>query len=74
MGECLQLGEVKIGDGLIDSAACKVTDTELTITDVPDAFTLTIETFLKPQENFRWKGCISPAVTTAHSVRPKVSE
>ncbi|MBE9567685.1 MAG: aminopeptidase N [Proteobacteria bacterium] len=56
MGECLQLGDVKINDELIDSRAYQVTDTELVIADVPDAFDLVIETFIKPQENFSLEG------------------
>ena len=55
-GECLELGEVKIDDVLIDDASYTVTDTTLTLLDVPDVFTLEIETFTKPQENFSLEG------------------
>ncbi len=55
-GECLELGEVKIDDVLIDDASYTLTDTALTLLDVPDAFTLEIETFIKPQENFSLEG------------------
>lgn len=56
MGECLELGEVKIDKVLLDSSTYEVTDTTLTVLNVPDAFTLEIETFLKPQENFSLEG------------------
>jgi len=55
-GENLILGKVKIDGTLIDRARYKVTDTELIIPDVPDSFTLEIETFIKPQENFSLDG------------------
>ncbi|MFV9615250.1 MAG: aminopeptidase N [Gammaproteobacteria bacterium] len=55
-GECLELGEVKIDDVLIDDAAYTVTDSSLTLLDVPDVFSLEIETFSKPQENFSLEG------------------
>ena len=55
-GECLELGVVKIDDVLIDDASYTVTDTTLTLPDVPDVFTLEIETFTKPQENFSLEG------------------
>jgi aminopeptidase N len=55
-GECLELGEVKIDDVLIDDASYTLTDTTLTLPDVPDVFTLEIETFTKPQENFSLEG------------------
>ena len=55
-GECLELGEVKIDDVLIDDASYTLTETALTLLDVPDAFTLEIETFIKPQENFSLEG------------------
>ena len=56
MGEGLVLGEVKIDNTLLGAAAYEVTDTTLTVFDVPDAFTLEIETFIKPQENFSLEG------------------
>jgi aminopeptidase N len=55
-GECLELGEVKIDNALIDDSSYKVTDTTLTLLDVPETFTLEIETFIKPQENFSLEG------------------
>ncbi len=55
-GENLELGEVKIDDELINNAAFTVTDTTLTLSDVPDEFSLQIETFIKPQENFSLEG------------------
>ncbi len=55
-GECLELGEVKIGNALIDDSSYTVTDTTLTLLDVPETFTLEIETFIKPQENFSLEG------------------
>ena len=56
MGECLELGLVKIDDAVIDSDRYEVTETTLTVLDVVDVFTLEIETFLKPQENFSLEG------------------
>ena len=56
MGECLELGEVKIDNVLLDNCAYEVTDTTLTIADVADSFSLEIETFIKPQENFSLEG------------------
>ena len=55
-GECLELGEVKIDNVLIDESSYIVTDTTLTLQDVPDVFTLEIVTFIKPQENFSLEG------------------
>ena len=55
-GESLELGEVKIDNALIDDSSYKVTDTTLTLLDVPETFTLEIETFIKPQENFSLEG------------------
>lgn len=56
MGECLQLGEVKIDGVIIDNSAYNVTDTTLTLLNVTEAFVLEIETFIKPQENFSLEG------------------
>jgi aminopeptidase N len=56
MGECLELGEVKLDEVLLDSNAYKVDDTTLTIFDVPVSFSLEIETLIKPQENFSLEG------------------
>jgi aminopeptidase N len=56
MGECLELGEVKIDNTLLENSAYEGTDTTLTIFDVADNFSLEIETFIKPQENFSLEG------------------
>lgn len=56
MGECLQLGSVKVDGSLRDTTGYEVTDTTLTVFDVPDKFSLEIETFIKPQENFSLEG------------------
>ena len=56
MGECLELGEVKLDGALLDPATYEVTDTTLTVSDVPEKFTLEIETFIKPQENYSLEG------------------
>ena len=56
MGECLELGVVKIDGAVVDNSGYTVTDTTLTLSDVPDIFTLEIETFTKPQENFSLEG------------------
>ena len=56
MGECLELGCIKVDDTLLDVTAYEVTDITLTVLDVPDKFTLEIETFIKPQENFSLEG------------------
>ncbi len=55
-GENLELGEVKIDSALIDDSSYTVTDTTLTLLDVPETFTLEVETFIKPQENFSLEG------------------
>jgi len=56
MGECLELGALKIDNTLLENSAYEVTDTTLTIFDVADNFSLEIETFIKPQENFSLEG------------------
>ncbi len=56
MGEGLELGDVKIDNTLLDVSLYEVTETTLTVFDVPDVFTLEIETFVKPQENFSLEG------------------
>jgi aminopeptidase N len=56
LGENLELGEVKIDNSLLDSPAYEVAETTLTIFNVPDSFTLEIETFIQPQENFSLEG------------------
>jgi len=56
MGECLELGDVKVDNVLLESGAYTVTETTLTVFDVPEVFNLEIETFIKPQENFSLEG------------------
>ena len=56
MGECLELGEIKVDNTLLDATDYEVTDTTLTIPGVAYKFTLEIETFIKPQENFSLEG------------------
>jgi len=56
MGERLELGVIKLADEALDKNAYEVSDTYLTISDVPDKFSLEIETFIKPQENFSLEG------------------
>ena len=56
MGECLELGSVKLDNVLLEATGYEVTDTTLTVFDVPDKFILEIETFIKPQENFSLEG------------------
>ena len=56
MGECLDLGDIKLDGTTLDKNVYEVTNTNLTIPDVPDSFSLEIETFLKPQENFSLEG------------------
>ncbi len=56
MGEYLELGTIKLAGATLDKSAYEVSDTDLTIPDVPDNFSLEIETFIKPQENFSLEG------------------
>jgi aminopeptidase N len=56
MGECLELGSLKVDDVVISGDGYKTTETTLTVFDVPDVFILEIETFIKPQENFSLEG------------------
>jgi aminopeptidase N len=56
MGERLELGDVKVAGVLLDATDYVVTDTTLTVAEVADKFTLEIETFIKPQENFSLEG------------------
>lgn len=56
VGEGLVLGEVKIDNTLLDVTAYEVSETTLTVFSVPDEFTLEIETFINPQENFSLEG------------------
>jgi aminopeptidase N len=55
-GEQLQLGEVRLDGNVLDSAGFECTDAELHIHQVPDAFTLEIETFTRPQQNTSLEG------------------
>ena len=56
MGECLELGEVKIDGELLSANSYQITDVDMMIDAVPDSFSLQIETFIKPQENFSLEG------------------
>ena len=56
MGECLELGSLKVDDVVISGDGYKTTETTLTVFNVPDVFILEIETFIKPQENFSLEG------------------
>jgi len=56
MGECLELGEVKINGEPLSSDRYHTTDMDMTIDAVADSFSLQIETFIKPQENFSLEG------------------
>jgi aminopeptidase N len=56
MGEDLELGEVKVDNRLLASNAYEVTESTLTVFEVPSSFTLEIETFIKPQKNFSLEG------------------
>lgn len=56
MGEELTLGIIKIDGVVLESARYVLTDTTLTISDVLEKFSLEIETFTKPQENFSLEG------------------
>lgn len=55
-GENLELGEVKLDGATVADTSYVVSDTTLTLADLPDEFSLEIETFLKPQENFSLEG------------------
>lgn len=56
MGENLELGKISVDGTLLNSDAYSVTETTLTIEGMPEVFTLEIETFIKPQENFTLEG------------------
>ena len=56
MGECLELGEVKIDGEQLSTDRYHTTDMDMTIDGVPESFSLQIETFIKPQENFSLEG------------------
>jgi len=55
-GEGLTLGEIKIDGSAISNSRYSVSDEVLSIHEVPDNFTLEIETFIKPQENTSLEG------------------
>jgi len=55
-GEELSLGEIKIDGDMLAESRYSATDDELSITEVPDSFTLEIETFIKPQQNTSLEG------------------
>ncbi|MDT8283757.1 MAG: aminopeptidase N, partial [Gammaproteobacteria bacterium] len=56
LGENLELGDIRLQDKQLGHTEYQVTDTDLTIPDVPDAYVLEIETFIKPQQNFSLEG------------------
>ncbi len=56
MGELLELGSVKIDNVVQKPGAYEVTETTLSLVEVPDNFALEIETFIKPQDNFSLEG------------------
>ncbi|RDH84790.1 MAG: aminopeptidase N [endosymbiont of Galathealinum brachiosum] len=55
-GENLVLGSVLINEKALSDGEFSVTDESLWIPDVPDSFTLQIETFIKPQLNTSLEG------------------
>ncbi len=55
-GEKLSLESVSVDGELLQASKYTVTDTDLTIHSVPDAFTLEIKTTTKPQENTSLEG------------------
>ena len=56
MGENLELGEIFLDEQPLQADDYAVDDTSLSIFNVPDAFELEIETFIRPQENFSLEG------------------
>lgn len=56
MGEELELGSVKLDGVELLEKDYQVSATTLTVSEVSDAFTLEVETFIKPQENFSLEG------------------
>ena len=56
LGEDLQLKQVKLDGVTLGDSAYKLSDTDLTIFDVPDTFVLETEVVIKPQENFSLEG------------------
>lgn len=55
-GESLKLLSVSIDSVRLDDSQFKLSDTDLTIFDVPDRFVLSTEVEIKPQENFSLEG------------------
>ena len=55
-GEDLQLGSVLLNERALGDSEFSVTDEGLWIPDVPDQFTLQIETFIRPQDNTSLEG------------------
>ncbi|VAW61098.1 Membrane alanine aminopeptidase N [hydrothermal vent metagenome] len=55
-GEDLELGAILINEKSLSDNDFSITDECLWIPDVPDEFTLQIETFIKPQENTSLEG------------------
>jgi aminopeptidase N len=55
-GEQLQLGSVRLDGVELGASGFECTDTELHIRQVPDAFVLEIETFIRPQQNTSLEG------------------
>ena len=55
-GEELTLGSISLNDKGLSDSEFSVTSEALWIPDVPDTFTLQIETFIKPQENTSLEG------------------
>ncbi|VAW52555.1 Membrane alanine aminopeptidase N [hydrothermal vent metagenome] len=56
MGENIELIEIIIDKRILQNDKYKITDTDLTIFQVPDSFVLEIKTEIKPQENFSLEG------------------
>lgn len=55
-GEQLVLGELRLDGELLDPSLYEVTDTELRLVKLPERGELSIETFIKPQENTSLEG------------------
>ena len=55
-GENLELGDVKLDGKLLDPGAYTLSDTSLTLGGLPERCELSIETFIKPQENTSLEG------------------
>jgi aminopeptidase N len=55
-GEQLQLGAISLDDRELDPDEFECLENELCISQVPDAFVLEIETFIKPQQNTSLEG------------------